>query len=176
MLTKICISTFVGLLVLTYPAYPQTQSQYPSASEVTGALSRADSVLRRFESVTDTVNFRRWNAECGVVSGSRQRLERLRRTIADERVKIAALTGSAEVRASDLLDVFAALFGVTFEASALADEVARYAPDDNLSAALYEISHGDMVSVVPKFEDGLDRAVAAQESALSACRNRLAPR
>ena len=150
----------VLLLLSSMPLVAQTL--YPTKQEVLATLETTSHAFRRFEEVTDKINFGRWDAPYAVVDTHKESLDVTRKVIRDIRPTIADLKASETISTSSLFYVFRIVDNVNSSASLLACMLSIYGKDRSLPDEMYLVS-SSLYKAVVEFHDLFAKQLRAQE-------------
>lgn len=116
-------------IVVFFCLSAHAQVQPPSREELLAAIQDADYAFRRFEEVSDKVNFSRWNVAYELISSAENDLSGARRETRRTRSTIIGLRNAATINASDVFEVFDLLLALDGTAIALSHNTRTYARD-----------------------------------------------
>ncbi len=145
------------------------QTGYPTKEEVTAALKDVGYGIRRFEEVTDRINFSRWNLSYHENEVLEKYLKTAREELRATKTAIARIENSQEPSTLDVFRVFDSLYTISMTADGLA-KYSSSSKDSGLAIELLE-SSTTANNIRASFGKLVWKSLDAQEAEIKACRS-----
>lgn len=156
-------------LLLCAGPLPGLAQAYPTKQEITTALKDVDYVFRRFEEVSDRINFGRWKVTYEFTDTARDMLQGARNEVRTTKTYIANIETSKEASSLALLQVYEAILGIAQTAGSLGNSAAEYGNDVMLAKDLINTATAANKTAA-SFRPILWKHLEAQERELMMCR------
>ena len=157
------------IIMITFSSAGLAQNQAPSLSQIQAALDDADYSFRRYEEITDQINFNNWQETYSLVEATRQSLGAARTAIRSTRPILSNLKASQAPSASELFQVYNLLVSIESSAGILGRDVANFEKNFSVATDLINLGTRIIQEGHPNLQAIFEKRLMGQERELGLC-------